>query len=237
MELVAISRTVEGAGVVVAALVIFGGSTLLLVSAIFGLRMGYLITATSFFGFMIILSALWSFGAPGTPPFLGPKGELPHWVGTAEGVRLSSSRFPIVAEYPGGPWLDPKTDPALQAEVDAAATVFQEFLAEEANKELLRAQPQTEAEIEPEDFEVTDVRFAKVDDTDLAMARGFFSGGGPEVLVVGFKDPGNESLPSYIYLVMSVIGFAVHLPFIDRAEKKRKQILTGGEQQPWRGPA
>jgi hypothetical protein len=55
--------------------------------------------------------------------------------------------------------------------------------------------------------------------------------------VVAYKDPGNEALPSYLFLGASLIGFVVHLPFLDRAERKRKDILTGGQQAPWRGPA
>ena len=68
MEILALTRTnIEGVLVVVSGLVIFGGSVFLLLSAIFGLRMGYLLAATGFFAFMLILSALWVFGAPGTP--------------------------------------------------------------------------------------------------------------------------------------------------------------------------
>ncbi len=56
-----------GAAVVVAAMILFPGTVWLITSAVFGNRMGYLIAATGFFAFMVILSALWVFGAPGTP--------------------------------------------------------------------------------------------------------------------------------------------------------------------------
>ncbi|MGH2740853.1 MAG: hypothetical protein ACRDH6_10290, partial [Actinomycetota bacterium] len=178
MELLAISRTtLEGSAAVLSGFVLFCGSVLLLLAAIFGLRMGYLMMATGLFAFMIVLSALWSFGAPGTPAFLGPKGELPHWVALGEGPALTSSTHPVIAQYPGGPWVAPPEttevttvaegdEGGLAAEVEAASLVLQEFLADEANSEARRAG--VEGEILPEDFEVTDIRFATVGDTELA---------------------------------------------------------------------
>jgi hypothetical protein len=235
MDVLALTRTnIEGTLVIVAAMVLFPGSVWLLLSAVFGVRMGYLVAATGFFGFMVILSALWAFGAPGTPPFLGPKGELPTWKPLAAGTTLTSN-VEAVEEYPGGPWTPPGEDPALRAEVEAASLAFQEFVAEEAAAELRRAGIQ--GELTPDAFEIADLRFAEVNDTKLAAATVFAEAGGPEVIVVGRKDPGNESLPSYLFLVGSVIGFAAHLPFLDRAERRRKDVLTGGEQPPFRGPA
>jgi hypothetical protein len=214
-------------------MVLFPGSVWLLLSAVFGVRMAYLVSATGFFAFMVILTALWAFGAPGTPPFLGPKGELPAWKPLAAGTTLTSN-IEAVERYPEGPWRAPGEDRALAAEVEPASLAFQELLAEEAAAELRRAGLQ--GEVTPETFEITDLRFATVDDTKLAAATAFATSGGPEVVVVGWKDPGNESMPSYLFLVGSVIGFAAHLPFLDRAERRRKEILTGGEQAPWRGP-
>jgi hypothetical protein len=233
--LLALTRTnIEGTLVVVAAMILFPGTVWLITSAVFGVRMGYLISATGFFAFMLILSALWVFGAPGTPRYLGPKGELPAWVPLAAGQQLTSERFPLVAEYPAGPWRSPK-EAALEAEEEPASLAFQEFLAEEAAAELRGAG--IEGEVPPTEFTIEGVRFAEVDERPVAMARGFASEGGPQVLVFGYKDPGNEPLPSYLFLAGSLIGFVAHLPFLDRAERRRKEILTGGDQPPFRGPA
>jgi hypothetical protein len=225
---------VQGVLVVVMAFIIFGGSIWILTGAVMGLRMGYLITATSLFAFMVVLSALWVFGAPGTPPNLGPRGELPTWKPVAFGQQLESPTFPAIEEYPGGPWKE--ADKATTPEVEPVTLAIQEFLAEEATGEL-RLSGQTDVEVAPEDFTVQDIRFAETDGTRVAAARAFATGGGPEVMVFAYKDPGDLALPSYLFLAGSVIGFAVHLPFLDRAERKRKEILTGGEQAPWRGPA
>lgn len=234
-DLLALTRTnIEGALVVLAAVVIFCGSVWMLAGAVFGNTMGYLISATALFAFMVILSALWVFGAPGTPRYLGPKGELPTWVTVAAGQTLESTSTPLVEQYPGGPWQTAE-QADLQAELEPATTVFQEFLAEEAAVELEGAGIDPPAE--PLEFTVEGVRFAEVEDRPVAMAQGFATEGGPEVLLFAYKDPGNEPLPSYVALVGSIIGFVVHLPFLDRAERKRKELLTGGDQPPFRGPA
>jgi hypothetical protein len=71
----------KGIAVTVAALILFVGSVYVILSAVFGLRMGYLVLAVSLFGWMIILSGLWVFGATffgaGTPVNQGPRGTEP----------------------------------------------------------------------------------------------------------------------------------------------------------------
>lgn len=233
--LVALSRTnIEGTLVVVIAMILFAGSTYLLLSAVFGLRMAYLVAATGFFGFMLILSALWSFGAPGTPPFLGPKGDLPTWTPLAAGTELRSPTFPVVDEFPDGEWAAPG-EAGKTAELEAVTQAVQEFVAEEANAELAAAR--IEGEVTSADIQVEEVRFAQVGETELAAAKAFPSTGGREVEVVAYLDPGNLQIPSYIALGISVVGFVIHVPFLDRAERRRKDVLTGGEQPPFLGPA
>jgi hypothetical protein len=48
---------------------------------------------------------------------------------------------------------------------------------------------------------------------------------------------GNVWAYSYLFLAVSLILFAIHLPLLDRAEKQRKAFLTGGSQPAWFGPA
>ena len=52
----------KGALAVVVAFILFIGSIYLLLAAVFGRRMGYLVLAVSFFGWMILFSATWTFG-------------------------------------------------------------------------------------------------------------------------------------------------------------------------------
>ena len=47
------------------------------------------------------------------------------------------------------------------------------------------------------------------------------------------------SVPRYSWMFFggSIALFLLHLPFLDKAERKRKEILTGGNAPPWYGPA
>ena len=71
----------------------------------------------------------------------------------------------------------------------------------------------------------------------VPLIAAFFSAGGPQITVFAYHDPGNVPVYSWSFLIASLLGFAVHLPLLDRAEKKRKAILTGGTAAPWYGPA
>jgi hypothetical protein len=223
----------KGVGAVVAGVVIFFGSIYLLLAAVFGRLMGYLVTAVSFFGFMIIMSIIFVIGVPGsTPVNQGPRGVEPNWAPVAAGEEISSPRFPVVAEYPEGPWREPTGE--LTEEVEGVTGAIQEFLAERASEEV---ELQPGEEISPTKFIVQNVRFAEVDGAMLGAAQAFFSDGGPVVEVFAVFDEGNVPLPSWLFLGASILGFIAHLPFLDRAERKRKEILTGGTAPPWLGPA
>jgi hypothetical protein len=224
---------IEGLGAVISALVLFCGSVFLLLAAIFGIRMGYLMAATGFFGLLLILALLWAFGAPGTPAYLGPKGTLPHWDPVGAGQDVTSPNFPVIDRYPQAPWHEPGG--AETPEVEGVTTALQEFLAEEANADLEARG--VEGQVVPEDFQLTNMRFTEVDGTKLAAVTAVAGTGGREVEAVAVRDEGNEGLPSFISLGIAVIGLGVHLPLLDRAERRRKDVLTGGDQAPWRGPA
>jgi hypothetical protein len=100
-------------------------------------------------------------------------------------------------------------------------------------------QPPDQIPFLPEQFAVSDVEFTTAADgkTSLAAARVAYVGGGPQVTVFVYHDSGDVAKYSWMFLIFSTIGFAIHLPFLDRAERKRKNILTGGTAPVWRGPA
>jgi hypothetical protein len=68
--------TILGILVVVAAVTLFIGSVWLLLGTNLGARLGFLITSTSFMGFMMILSVLWITTAS---PLESPKGRVASW--------------------------------------------------------------------------------------------------------------------------------------------------------------
>jgi hypothetical protein len=230
---------VKGITVVVAGFILFVGSVYLLLTAVFGLRMGYLVLAVSFFGWMIIFSLLWTIGQPkvlgvtGLLPNLGPRGTEPHWQVIAAGTGPQRTQYPETASYPASPWRP--SGPSTQTSVDALATSVQKYLAEQAHEEL-----GTEEGEEPVSsvFVVEDVYFTRsADGTHLAGAHAFFTAGGPEVTVFAYHDSGNVPMYSFAFLGASILGFLIHLPLLDRAERRRRAILTGGTAPPWYGPA
>jgi hypothetical protein len=70
---------VKGALALAIAVLLLPGSVIMLLSANFGALKGYLIGAAAFFGFVFMLTLIWTFGLPGTPALTGPKGTDPSF--------------------------------------------------------------------------------------------------------------------------------------------------------------
>ncbi|MCA1726849.1 MAG: hypothetical protein LC722_04100, partial [Actinobacteria bacterium] len=131
---------IKGAGVTILGSLVFFGSAYVLLAAIFGRWMGYLVTAVSFWGMMIIFSLIFVLGVPGsTPPNLGPRGTRyscptcisePHWAVVAAAEDVSSRKFESVAKYPAAPWAPP--DATTTQEIESLTTALGQFLAREA---------------------------------------------------------------------------------------------------------
>lgn len=233
----------KGALAVMMGFVVFIGSVLLVLSAVFGRRMGYLVLAISFFAWMMIWSAIWTFGffsqGPTTPVDLGPRGSEPAWIPLAAGVSPPAVRYAVFQDYPGKPWHAPGADPneEISSSVQSATSAITSFLATQANDKLGIEDPNAPSAVKTTDFTVQDIRFASDGEVSLVAARAFFNGGGPMVTVYGYHDSGSVIRYSWMFLIGSTLGFGIHLPFLDRAERKRKAFLTGGAAPPWYGPA
>ena len=230
----------KGAGVTIMAFILFVGSVYVLLSAIMGRYMGFLVLVVAFSGWMIVQSALWLFGfwSQGleTPTNLGPRGSEPAWVVLEASTGETSDRYETFAEFPTEPWAPP--DENQTADVQSASGAVTAFLAENLNEELGRAETDPTA-IQGTQFLVDSIRFANAEDekTKLAVVESHFSGGGPQWIVSLYYDSGSIPRYSYMFLAGSIIVFLGALPLLDRAEKKRKEFLTGGGAPAWYGPA
>jgi hypothetical protein len=228
----------KGAGVVFMGLTLFVGSVYLVLTAVLGRWMGYLVLMVAFSGWMIVLSALWAFGfysqGPDTPVNLGPRGAEPSWIPLLASTGETSDRYEAFRSYPGGPWKEPTG--GATAEVQSVTGIVTDFLAEEANRELEIPHTDPRA-VTGVDFAVDDLHFATAGGTQLAVAQAHFLEGGPLWTVSLYHDEGSVPKYSYMFLAGSAILFAVHLPLLDIAERKRKDFLTGGAAPPWYGPA
>jgi len=232
----------KGLGVTIAAIILFIGSVYILLAAIFGRWMGYLMLMIGLSGWMILQSALWLFGfwSQGleTPTNLGPRGAEPAWLVLDAGLEASADRFtPTFESFPGDPWHDASAEVEGESadiqQVTGAATTF---LSEQANEEL-GLELESATAITPTQFTVDSIAFANEEDTRLSVVRAHFNGGGPQTTVSMYYDTGSVPRYSYMFLAGSIVVFALHLPLLDRAERQRKEFLTGGNAPPWYGPA
>ena len=230
-----------GKGIVVTlcAIVLFIGSVYIFLAAIFGRRMGYFVLGSALFGWMIVFSTLWVVGsgplkvsgAQATLPNLGPRGTEAHWQVIAAGSGALETRFPETSAYPGPAWVTPAP---TQPSISSLTTAVQTYLAAQAAAQM---SPAEAAQLQPSQFVVQNPAFATSGHTSLGVVQAFNSSGGPAITVFAYHDPGNVPVYSWVFLCISLVGFAIHVPFLDRLEKSRKAILTGGTAPPWLGPA
>jgi hypothetical protein len=226
------ANLVKGGLGVAVGFVLFIGSVLLMLSAVFGRKMGYLVLSVSLFAWMMLFSAVWTFGffsqGPKTPVDLGPRGREPGWVVEAAGQNVAELPYRQYRSYPTGS--------AWKAPTPGQSASVQSYLAQQANQKAGLGQFESGA-FQTTDFTVQNVRFAPDGHTSLAAAQAFYNGGGPLIGLYLRHDSGSVIVYSWMFLIGSIVGFAVHLPFLDRAERERKDILTGGTAPPWYGPA
>jgi hypothetical protein len=231
----------KGAGVTAMGFILFVGSVYLILSAVLGRWMGYLVLVVSFAGWMAMLSALWAFGfysqGPDTPVNLGPRGAEPTWVPLLASTGETSDRYRAFASYPEGSWEEAEQG-ELPTSTQSVSGIVTAFLAERANEEL--DIPETDpTALTAVDFTVDRISFAPAEDdeTSLAVVEAHFTEGGPLVTVSMYHDSGSVPRYSYMFLAGSIVLFAIHLPLLDAAERKRREFLTGGAAPAWYGPA
>ena len=242
----------KGFVVVVIAFVFLPGSVYMLLASNFGALKGYLIAGTAFFGFLVMLSAVWLFGIPGTTPLTGPKGTQPSFKFFTVNDTAAST-YDSVRDFQGGAgngWQaapegeveegSPEAD--LKADLDVARQAAVSDLIEETNADI---------EDTSEELDVTNLDaktyYTIQDGTEVAaivispktppagsgLKRPDFA---PKT-TFAYRDPGNPYLPSILFLAVAAVLFVIHMFLLGLVERRRPLGVAHaptpeGERQP-----
>jgi len=227
---------VKGFLVVLTGFILLPGSVYMLLAANFGALKGYLIAATAFFGFLIMLSAVWLFGIPGTTPLTGPKGTQPTFnfftlndpqAGTYDSVRDFQGdagngwqAAPAGEAQPGSP------QETLKADLDTARQKAIQDLITETNKNVRHSSDELDVtNLDAKAFytiqdgtEVAAIVISpKAPPEDSGLKKPDFA---PKT-TFAYRDPGNPYLPSILFLVGASVLFLVHMVLLGMAERRR----------------
>jgi hypothetical protein len=232
---------VKGLLVVITAFVLLPGSVYMLLASNFGALKGYLIAATAFFGFLMMLSAVWLFGIPGTTPLTGPKGTQPTF-------KFFDLNDPVAATYDsvrdfqggaGNEWQPAPEGEVQEGSPEATLKADLDTARQEAVQTLIE---QTNANVEDSSKEL--------DVTNLDAKTYYTIQNGTEVAAIvispktpqagsglerpnfapkttfAYRDPGSPYLPSIIFLIASIILFVVHTLLLGVVERRRPLGVT-----------
>ncbi|MPZ86622.1 MAG: hypothetical protein GEU81_00850 [Nitriliruptorales bacterium] len=244
-------------------ILIFLGGPYLLLRSNLGTRRGYLVMATSTFGFTIILSLFWAFGAPGTPANTGPTnlpGQVPNeyqpvWTPFAED-SLIAEREPYVSVISDEGAFGEEPPQGLGSEqIDAGVGDIQNFFSSESGGGRMGEQwgmaESPQFAVAPNGQPVMRATFGEVYqlDDEGNLPEGISEEQLDEVIPEGeqgaesftayaFFDAGNPIFPSLVFLGVSTVLFAFHAVLLYRDEQREKRE-AGAElvEEPGRVPA
>ena len=226
----------KGLLVVITGFVLLPGSVYMLLASNFGALKGYLIAATAFFGFLMMLSAVWLFGIPGTTPLTGPKGTQPTFnFFTRDDPQASTyDRVRDFQGQAGSGWqAAPEGEVAagsaqetLKADLDTARQRAVQDLITETNKKVTDSADQLDVtNLDAKTFytiqdgtEVAAIVISpKAPPGDSGLKKPDFA---PKT-TFAYRDPGNPYLPSILVLAGSSVLFVVHMQLLGMAERRR----------------
>lgn len=232
-------------------ILIFLGLPYMLMRSNLGTLRAYLVIATSFFGFMTLLSLFWAFGAPGTPAATGPTnlpGQTqdeyqPIWVPFAED-SLVAEESPY-AELVGNEEAFTEEIPAAETEnVDTGVNDTKNFFsADEDDSGYPPKIDATAAVAEgpfyartPDGRPVIRVTYGAtyqfdqegnlpegVDDDQVGTVIPEGEEGAAFFTAYAFFDAGNPVFPSLVLFAISLVGFLLHALLLYRDEQKESE--------------
>ena len=233
------------------ALIAFMGTTFLLLRSNLGTKRGYLVLATSLFGFLMLFSLFWTYGAPGTPQATGPthmpgqpSDELqPRWIPFAQDSRLAErADLSVARQFPEGftmgdvseegeiqfDDLDEATTGNIEGGVDDMASFFADDVAGQQISDTDAATQVGYTLTEAGDMLIGAV-FSAVDEETLeVIPEG--EDGHAEYAAFAFFEEGAPLLPSQLTFGIFVILFILHAVLLDRDEQREKRELIEAAQ-------
>jgi hypothetical protein len=224
---------VKGAISVILCFLLLPGSVIALLSANFGALRGYLIGGIGFFGFLFMLTIIWTFGLPGTPALTGPQGPQPHFVEFAKGSP-EAARFAAVGTFngaAGGGWqaapegAPTGADKQLKDDLDAAEQTVTSAFITESNKDVTDSSKELDAtNVEPKTF------YTNSDGTTLAAivlspkeppeGSGLVKPDFAPVTEFAYQDPGFPQRYNLTFMGVALILFILHVLLLARAERR-----------------
>jgi hypothetical protein len=243
---------VKGLLVVITAFVFLPGSVYMLLASNFGALKGYLIAGTAFFGFLVMLSAVWLFGIPGTTPLTGPKGTQPTFkfftindpaAGTYDSVRdFQGGAGDGWQAAPEGEVEEGSAEATLKADLDTARQTAVQDLIEETNADV----EDTSEELDVTNLDAktyytlqngTEVAAIVISPKTPPSGSGLQRPDFAPKTTFAYRDPGSPYLPSILFLIASVVLFVVHMLLLGLVERRRplgvvRTPATEAERQP-----
>jgi hypothetical protein len=227
---------VKGLLVVLTGFVFLPGSVFMLLSSNFGALKGYLIAATAFFGFLVMLSAVWLFGIPGTTPLTGPKGTQPSFnFFTINDPQAST--YDSVRDFQGGAGGGWQAAPSgeveagspqetLKADLDVARQTAVGDLIEEKNKDVTDSSKELDVtNLDAKAYytiqDGTEVAAIVISPKNPPAGSGLRRPDFSPVTTFAYRDPGNPRLPSILFLAGALVLFVVHMLLLGLAERRR----------------
>ena len=231
----------KGLLVVITGFVLLPGSVYMLLATNFGALKGYLIAATAFFGFLMMLSAVWLFGIPGTTPLTGPKGTQPTFKSfTIDDPQAST--YDAVRDFQGqagngwqaapeGEVEAGSAQEKLKADLDTARQRAVQDLITETNKKVENSSDELDVtNLDAKTFytiqdgtEVAAIVISpKAPPEDSGLKKPDFA---PKT-TFAYRDPGNPYLPSILFLAGASVLFLVHMVLLGMAERRRPLGVT-----------
>jgi len=243
---------VKGFVVVVIAFVFLPGSVFMLLASNFGALKGYLIAGTAFFGFLVMLSAVWLFGIPGTTPLTGPKGTQPSFkfftindaaAGTYDSVRdFQGGAGNGWQAAPAGEVQEGSAEAALKADLDVARQTAVNDFKEETNKDVKDSSEELDVtNLDAKAFYTlqngTEVAAIVISPKTPASGSGLQRPDFAPKTIFAYRDPGNPYLPSILFLIGAVVLFVIHMLLLGLVERRRplgvaQAPTPEGERQP-----